>query len=273
MVIHMTNELEDKVVVVTGAARGIGQALVTGFRIAGAKVVALDKQWDEEDPFSRELANDPRVLVIPCNLLSDAEVREALAATLQMFGRVDVLVNNAAMRQRDFFPADGACEVLKTTDEQWERMFSVNVTSQLRIIRAFIEPMLGQARGHVINISAKGGVSYTKEGGTWSMGPHLRFNQPYDASKAAFTNMTFYLAEEVRAAGVAVNLVFPGAIRSTGVDEMEEGRRRLGIQMRLGAPEEVVPLVLHLAAQSGVEVTGTAFDSVHWNQAHGIRFE
>lgn len=268
MVQGMKHELEDKVVVVTGAARGIGQALVKGFRASGSRVVALDRSWTEDDPFRRELMGDPKVLVASCDIASDAKVRDALEATLARFGRVDVLINNAAMRQRDFFPTDGACEVLKTTDEQWERMFALNVTAQLRVTRAFIEPMLRQRQGHVINISAKGGVNYVASDETWSMAPHLRFNQPYDASKAAFSSMSFYLAEEVREAGVAVNIVFPGAIRSTGVDEMEEGRRKLGIQMRLGEPEEVVPLVMHLAERRGVEVTGTAFDSVHWNRTH-----
>lgn len=262
----MPSPLSDRVIVVTGAARGIGQAIAQAVLERGGKLVALDLHWDEADPFHRELNAHPRALPLSCDILSESQVAAALEATLRRFGAPEVLVNNAAMRQRDFFPADGACSVLEVTDTQWERMFAVNVVGQMRVTRAFIRPMIERKRGHVINVSAKGGVNYAFDGERWSMGPHLRLNQPYDASKAAFSNLSFYLAEEMREHGVAVNVVFPGAIRSTGVDEMEAGRRKLGIEMQLGEPQEVVPLVMHLASQQDAAITGCAYSSVGWNQ-------
>lgn len=264
----MPSILTDHVIVVTGAARGIGQAIAQAVLEHDGKLVALDLRWDEADPYYRELNAHPSALALSCDILSEPQVGAALRATLQRFGAPTVLINNAAMRQRDFFPADGACTVLDVTDAQWERMFAVNVVGQMRITRAFVRPMMERKRGHIINVSAKGGVNYPFDGERWSMGPHLRLNQPYDASKAAFSNLSFYLAEEMREHGVAVNVVFPGAIRSTGVDQMEEGRRKLGLHMKLGEPSEVVPLVLHLASQQGAVITGCAYSSVAWNQKH-----
>jgi NAD(P)-dependent dehydrogenase (short-subunit alcohol dehydrogenase family) len=264
----MPSLLSDQVIVVTGAARGIGQAIAQAVLEQGGKLVALDLRWDESDPYYRALNADPRALPLSCDILSESQVAAALSATLQRFGAPTVLINNAAMRQRDFFPADGACAVLDVTDAQWERMFAVNVVGQMRITRAFVRPMIERKRGHIINVSAKGGVGYVHDGERWAMGPHLRLNQPYDASKAAFSNLSFYLAEELREHGVAVNVVFPGAIRSTGVDQMEEGRRKLGLQLKLAEPSEVVPLILHLASQQGTAITGCAYSSVAWNQKH-----
>jgi NAD(P)-dependent dehydrogenase (short-subunit alcohol dehydrogenase family) len=264
----MQATISNRVIVLTGAARGIGQAIAQAVLEQGGKLVALDLRWDEDDAFYRELKAHPDALPLSCDILSEPQIGQALAATLQKFGPPDVLINNAAMRQRDYFPEDGACAVLDVTDPQWERMFAVNVVGQMRITRAFIAPMIERKRGHIINISAKGGVNYAFDGERWSMGPHLRLNQPYDASKAAFSNLSFYLAEEMREHGVAVNVVFPGAIRSTGVDAMEEGRKKLGIQMNLAEPEQVVPVVMHLASQAGTAITGCAYSSVMWNQQH-----
>jgi len=99
--------------------------------------------------------------------------------------------------------------------------------------------------------------------------PALR-NQSYDASKAALTNMSFYLADELKPRNVAVNVVFPAATRTTGSDEMVAGRQALGIRVgSLLRPEHVVPLVLHLAAQDASGETGKAFDAVQWNLSHG----
>jgi NAD(P)-dependent dehydrogenase (short-subunit alcohol dehydrogenase family) len=98
----------------------------------------------------------------------------------------------------------------------------------------------------------------------------LARNQPYDASKAALTNLSFYLAEELRPHNVAVNVVFPAGTRTTGSDEMVAGRLAQG--QHVGAllrPEHVVPLVLHLAQQDASGETGKAFDAVAWNAANG----
>jgi NAD(P)-dependent dehydrogenase (short-subunit alcohol dehydrogenase family) len=107
--------------------------------------------------------------------------------------------------------------------------------------------------------------------GVWTgRNPAFR-NEPYDASKAALTNMSFFLAEELRPHNIAVNVVFPGGTRTTGSDEMVAGRAALGI--RVGAllrPEHVVPLVLHLAQQDATGETGKAFDAVQWNLEHGF---
>jgi 1,1a-dihydroxy-1-hydro-9-fluorenone dehydrogenase len=152
-------------------------------------------------------------------------------------------------------------------------MFDVNVFGVLNVIRQFVRPMLEQRRGSIINISSGGSVgrALDTEAGTWvGRNPAFR-NQPYEASKAALTNMSFSLAEELKPSNIAVNVVFPAGTRTTGSDEMVAGRSALGIRVApLLRPEHVVPLVVHLAGQDASGVTGQAIDAVAWNQRHGF---
>ena len=253
----------DAVVVITGAARGMGQAYVQAFAERGARVVGLDRSWAGAEPAGN-------VLQLTCDVTNIGDIAAAYQTTMDRFGRVDVLINNAAMRQRDLYPPHGAAAVLETSDSDWRRMFDVNVFGVLNVIREFVRPMLQQRRGSIINISSGGSVGRASETepGVWlGRNPAFR-NEPYDASKAALTNMSFYLAEELKAYNIAVNVVFPAGTRTTGSDEMVAGREALGIRVApLLPPEHVVPLVLHLAAQDASGLTGRAIDAVVWNAA------
>jgi NAD(P)-dependent dehydrogenase (short-subunit alcohol dehydrogenase family) len=250
------------VVVITGAARGMGRAYADAFLARGDRVVGLDRAWDA--------APLEGALMLRCDVTNPIDVTVARDRTLERFGTVDVLINNAAMRQRDLYPPHGAAAVLETRDEHWQRMFDVNVLGVVRMIRAFVRPMLEQRRGSIVNIGSSGSVGVQVAEGVWAGGnPGFR-NQPYAASKAALTNLSFFLADELYPSNVAVNVVFPAGTRTTGSDEMVAGRAALGIRVaRLLRPEHVVPLVLYLATQDASGATGQAFDAVTWNQTHG----
>jgi NAD(P)-dependent dehydrogenase (short-subunit alcohol dehydrogenase family) len=258
-------DLNNAVVVITGAARGMGAAYVEAFKARGARVVGLERHWPAPVPLD--------VLALTCDVTSVDDITDAFHKAINEFGRVEVLINNAAMRQRDLYPPHGAAAVLDTSDSDWRRMFDVNVFGVLNVIRQFAQPMIDQRRGSIINISSGGSVGRASETepGVW-MGRNPAFrNQPYDASKAALTNMSFYLADELRPHNVAVNVVFPAGTRTTGSDEMVAGRGQLGIRVGpLLRPEHVVPLVLHLATQDANGMTGTAIDAATWNATHGF---
>ncbi len=249
--------------VVTGGARGMGLEEVRGFLAEGCRVVAVDRSWAGADAFHRELDAQGRALALTADITDDAQVEGACRAALERFGTVDVLINNAALRQRDLVPPSGRTTVLDTTTSNWEKMFAVNVFGTLKVIRAFIRPMVEKRRGSIINISTSG--SYLK------LRPEGR-EQPYMASKAALTNLTFYLAAEVREHNIAVNTVFPGHTRTTGFEEQNAARRALGAPPR---PEpvradSVVPIVKYLAQQDASGVTGQALDAMEWNVEHGL---
>jgi NAD(P)-dependent dehydrogenase (short-subunit alcohol dehydrogenase family) len=262
----MNQDFSGRVVAVSGGARGIGEAIVREFLSRGAKVIALDRLWDDQLPIYRELQGNANALALSCDITVDEDVARAFDAAMGRFETIDVLVNNAALRQRDLYPDSGASTVLGTRNEHWDRMFAVNCTGTLRLTRAFVEPMISQKRGSVINISANGSVTIKEGDGVFSGNhPHM-MNQPYDASKAALTSMSFYLAHELKGDNVAVNVVFPGSTRTTGSEDMTKEREKIGIAKPLADPSHVLPVITYLAGQTGASLTGRAFDAVTWKR-------
>jgi len=263
--------LKDRVVVVTGGARGMGRAYTHAFLEAGAKVVATDRSWSGTDLPDPRLTDDGRrILIVDMDVTKDADIDNAFRATIDRFGTADVLINNAAMRQRDLFPPSGRVTTLETKDSDWEKSFAVNVFGALKVTRCFIKPMIAQRRGSIINIVSSGILHHAHGGGYTALRPNSR-EMPYQSSKAALATMSFYLADEVKEHNVAVNIVVPGHTRTTGFDA--QNRARLAAGARPGplplVPEHMVPLVLHLAQQDASGITGKMFDVVEWNIEHG----
>jgi NAD(P)-dependent dehydrogenase (short-subunit alcohol dehydrogenase family) len=184
----VSQDLAGRVVAVTGAARGIGQVLGQAFIERGAQLVALDRRWDEDAAWTHRL-REAGGLMLAADITDDAALDDALAVTLRRFGTVDVLVNNAAMRQRDLYPVAGACAVLDTEDAHWSRMFEINVVGTLKVTRRFIRPMLAQGRGSVVMVSANGSLTQGVAPGVAEGNHPGLLNQPYDATKAALTSL------------------------------------------------------------------------------------
>jgi NAD(P)-dependent dehydrogenase (short-subunit alcohol dehydrogenase family) len=274
--------LEGRVVAVTGAARGMGRAYTRAFLAEGARVVAMDVSWDptgfsgdRDDSFLRELQARPDdVLLATVDVSDNMQIDAAFDATLRRWGTVDVLINNAAMRQRNLFPPSGRTTTLETSDSDWERMFAVNVFGALKVTRRFIRPMLEQRRGSVISVISSGALHHSHGGAYMALRPNSR-EMPYQSTKAALLTMMFYLADEVKEQNVAVNIMVPGHTRTTGFDEQNLARREMGMASgRAPAPlkpEHMVPLALFLAQQeASTGVTGKCFDVVTWNIEHGV---
>ena len=258
---------------ITGGARGIGRAYTMGFLKAGAKVVSTDRSWDGTEPLDPALtANGANVLTADMDVTNDAAIDDVFAKTIERFGTVDVLINNAALRQRELFPPSGRTTTLETTDADWQKSFGVNIFGALKVTRRFIRPMIEQKRGSIINTVSSGILNFSQGGAYSALRPNSQ-EMPYQSSKAALATLSFYLADEVRVHNVAVNVLIPGHTRTTGFDEQNiarfaAGGKHVGPQPLV--PEHMVPLAMHLAAQDAGSITGKMFDVVTWNQEHGL---
>lgn len=275
-------ELSGKVVAITGAARGMGRAFTRAFLAEGAKVAAMDLSWeptgfsgDADSVFLDELRARPDdVIVASADVTSDAELDAAYDATMRKWGTCDILINDAAMRQRILFPPTGRTTTLETSDEDWERAFAVNVFGALKATRRFIRPMIERQAGSVVSVISSGALHHSHGGAYAALRPNSR-EMPYQSTKAALLAMMFYLADEVRSDNVAVNVMVPGHTRTTGFDEQNIARRELGMS-NPNAPlplraDHMVPLALFLAKQDAAsEVTGKCFDVPTWNIEHGL---
>ena len=262
-------DLEGRVAVITGAARGIGKVMADGLIQAGAKVVAVDRTWDGADAH-RKAIEDTQGLAIRADITSDADVNDAFEKVVKTYGGADILINNAALVSETLYPPMGHRPTLETTDEDWAAMFAVNVFGTVRITRRFIEPMRERGRGSIINVVSSGLLAQSTGGAYFSARPYT-VEMPYQATKAALATYAFYLAEEVRPDGVAVNSLMPGHTRASWFDDTARAYDEAG-QVYFFRPvvsEHILPITLFLSAQDGRQVTGRLFHVPDWNYDHG----
>ncbi|HEY7680432.1 MAG TPA: SDR family oxidoreductase [Terriglobia bacterium] len=260
-----------QVVLVTGAARGMGREYVRGFLKEGARVIATDVSWtptgvsSDDYDFRAELSNNPDVLVDRMDITIDSHVKRVYETAMERFGTVDVMVNNAGLRARDLYPPLGNRPIIETELGDWWRMFDTHVFGTFRVIKTFVQPMIAQKRGSIINVCSGGGNGRTLEG-------------PYQPAKAAEVMMTIFLANELKPYNIAANVLLPGFTRTTGTDEQTEARGEIFARNNPGKPylvrrlrpESVVPLALHLAEQDSNGITGESFEVLAWNQQNEL---
>lgn len=227
---------------VTGARRGIGRAIA--LRLACHGPVALNdiEQGKEElDAVADEVrALGAEALILPADVADAEQVDAMVKQTVEHFGRLDVLVNNAGIT-RDAL-------LLRMTDEQWRAVLDVNLTGAFLCSRAAARFMLRQRSGRIINIASVVGI----------MGNIGQAN--YSASKAGLIGLTKSLARELAPRGITVNAIAPGFIVSPMTEQLGPAARdkltALIPLQRLGQPEDVAEAVAFLASPAASYITG-----------------
>lgn len=242
----MYPSLRDRVVLVTGGASGIGEAMVEAFALQGAKVCFLDVQDEAAAELVMRL---PECRNVPayrhCDLTDIAALRIAIAAMADGCGTVDVLVNNAGNDTRH--------KVAEVTPEFWDYTIAVNLKHQFFAAQAVIPFMQRAQRGSIINMSSIGWVI-----------PSVN-QSVYVTAKAAIVGMTRTLAHEVGADKIRVNAIMPGAIQTERQERLwltEEYKAevlRNQALKRMIQPEEVARLVLFLAADDSAAITNQSY--------------
>ncbi len=232
--------LTGKVAVVTGGSRGIGRAIAQGFAEAGADVVIASRKLDACEAAAAEIAaaTGRAVLPVACHVGRWTECDELIAATLERFGRLDVLVNNAGMS-----PLYDS--LVGVTEELYDKTLSVNLKGPFRLGALAGTYMSEHDGGSIINIGTIGSIIASAN------------ELPYACAKAGLNALTVGLAEAL-APKVRVNAILPGAfatdVTKAWSPEQREGRYvPLG---RLGEPKEIVGLALYFASSASSYTTG-----------------
>lgn len=231
-------DLTGKNALVTGASGGIGGAIARALHAAGATVALSGTRTEPLESLAAELGE--RAHVLPCNL-SDAEAVNALPKqAIEAMGSVDILVNNAGITRDNIF--------MRMSDEEWQSVLDVNLTSTMRLCKGVIRPMMKSRWGRIVNISSVVGAS----------GNPGQAN--YAASKAGMVGMSKSIAYEVASRGITVNCVAPGFITTAMTDKLDDAQKGaiLGqVPMgRMGEADEIAAAVLYLASQEAGYVTG-----------------
>lgn len=236
--------LDDRVAIVTGASRGIGHAIAAAFVREGARVVICGRKQDTLDTVAAQLGE--RVVPVQCHIGRAGDVRRLVDRTHELFGRVDVLVNNAATNISQE-------PVLGIDEAKFDKMVEINLKSVFRLIQAVAPGMCERGSGSIVNITSISGMRPQYEGMLYSM------------TKAALIMMTQSYALELGPFGVRVNAIAPGFIQTQlseyywkGEGRVEELVSKQALR-RLGQPSEVAEIAILLASEGGSYVTGQTF--------------
>jgi len=234
-------QLNGKVVIVTGAARGIGQAIAAKMAAAGADIALCDLQKDwltETEALVKNLGRKAMSYAVDVSKTED--VQGVVDQIEKDFGRVDVLVNNAGITKDTY--------LVRMTEADWDAVLSVNLKGAFLFTKAVARPMMKQRSGNIVNMASIIGL----------IGNAGQCN--YAASKAGLIALTKSVAKELASRNIRCNAVAPGFIQTKMTDKLPEDIRKKMLEAiplgRFGVPEDVANVVLFLASDDSAYVTG-----------------
>ena len=248
----MTGRLQDKVVIITGAAGGQGLAASRIFASEGARVAMLDLDEGKVAAAAAEIGL-PGLLPVACDVANSASVQAAVARIVEEFGQIDVLYNNAGTNFRRPGPWDETQDgpTIDVTEELFDRSIGVNLKGPFLMSKYVLPYMVERKQGSIINVSSLAG-------------PYIGAkNNIYAAAKAGVVGLTKAMAQTYGPDGIRVNAIAPGLIETSMVanmlsdDSIREGYAQGTPLRKLGQPEDIARVALFLASSDSEFVTGT----------------
>jgi NAD(P)-dependent dehydrogenase (short-subunit alcohol dehydrogenase family) len=244
----MPGRLADKVAIVTGAGRGIGESIASAFVREGARVVVAELDATTGGSVAARLSEAGEALFIRTDVTDEASTRAATEGALDAFGRLDILVNNAGVNVFH--------EPLATSDEEWRRCFAVDLDGVWRVSRAALPVMVANGGGAIVNIASCHSFSIIP--GCF----------PYPVAKHGLLGLTRALGVEYAARNIRVNAICPGYIETqlaidywNGFDDPVAARQKtydLHPPKRIGRPEEVAMTAVFLASDEAPFINASA---------------
>ena len=232
--------LTDKLVLVTGASRGIGQAIALTLGATGATVIGTATTKKGANAISKQFAkNKINGQGMILNITDDDNIAELMKNINEKYGTVDILINNAGITRDNI--------LMRMKQEEWDEIINTNLTSVFKMSKAVLRGMVKKKAGRIVSITSVVGA----------MGNSGQTN--YAAAKAGIMGFTKSLAREVGSRGITVNTVAPGFIQTDMTDALpDEQKKALSSQIpmaRLGTADEIAQTVLFLAGEGGSYIT------------------
>lgn len=245
----MNLDLKDKVALVTGSSQGLGKAICLLLASEGAKVVVNYRRSGERaEEVVQEIKEkyNTEAFSVYADVGKESDVVAMFEKIDETFGRIDVLINNAA-----YCPT---CQVVEMTEQMWNHTLQVNLTGTFLCSREFIKRLQDrQQAGRIVNISSQAAFRGSTTG-----------HAPYDASKGGIVSFTVSLAREVAEKNIMVNCVAPGIMHTEMMDKALRANKQKYIDRvpirRIGKPEEIARVVVFLASRGSDYMTGATVD-------------
>ena len=236
--------LQDEVIVITGASRGIGKTLALAFADAGAIVVAAARKATGPDSIDETVKlitnNGGRAIAVQCDVASPEDSQNLINTSIEQFGNIDVLINNAGIYIKK--------DIVSFAIDDWDLTMAVNMKGVFLACKYVMPNMMNRSKGNIINISSSMGRKYTLN------------DLAYGASKAGLDRFSTNLANDVREYGIAVNSLCPGYVSTDMASH--------------GSPEPVevvIPSILWLAQQTASTFTAQVIDRSEFGHKWGPR--
>ena len=231
--------MKDKVVVISGASRGLGKTLALAFAEQGSSLGVCTRDKARLSSLEQQLKklNCPHVAQI-VDISNDEAVNKFIQSIASTFGRIDVLINNASL-------LGPRIDIASYPTHAWDEVMSVNINGAFYLIKHTLKIMLAQNEGSIINVTSSVGRAGRRKWGA------------YSASKFALEGLTEVLSDELRDTGIRVNSVNPGPIAT----DMRREAYPKEDQSKLKKPEEILDVFFYLASDESKSISGQKFDA------------
>ena len=248
-------QLESKVALVTGGARGLGRSMALAYAREGADVAIVARTPSELDAVGSEIrALGRRAHTVNAELTTSGGANRAVRETISELGRIDVLVNNAGGYRLFTKDLTHSVTVLDITEEEWRLVMDSNLTTTFMACKAVLPHMIERRSGVIVNLTSKNVARRGRAG-----------QASYAASKAAVERLSESLADEVKDLGIAVNILDPGWNLTRPNDDYDNE-----VHKRMRLPDDIAEVAVYMALQTPETMTGQLVSALEYDEEHGI---